>query len=290
MSDVTIETARPSVWRKMRGNTGALIGGTLLAGIILIALLAPLLAPHDPIAQDLSRRLLPPFWHDRAVPEHLLGTDHLGRDYLSRMIYGARVSLGVGLAVILVSGAIGITLGLIAGYFGGWIDMVISFAITTRLSLPIVLVALAAVALGGASLTTLITVLGLLLWDRFAVVTRAAAQSLRHQEFIMGLRSIGASRMRILFLEILPNMRATILVVVSLEVANVILLEAALSFLGLGVRPPTPSWGLMISEGRDNILFDPWLIALPGSALCLLVLAVNLFGDGMRDITGPARK
>ena len=290
MSDVTIETARPSVWRKMRGNTGALIGGTLLAVIILIALLAPLLAQHDPIAQDLSRRLLPPFWHDRAVPEHLLGTDHLGRDYLSRMIYGARVSLGVGLGVILVSGAIGITLGLIAGYFGGWIDMVISFAITTRLSLPIVLVALAAVALGGASLTTLITVLGLLLWDRFAVVTRAAAQSLRHQEFIMGLRSIGASRMRILFLEILPNMRATILVVVSLEVANVILLEAALSFLGLGVRPPTPSWGLMISEGRDNILFDPWLIALPGSALCLLVLAVNLFGDGMRDITGPARK
>ncbi|MEH6830038.1 MAG: ABC transporter permease [Sulfitobacter sp.] len=290
MSDVNIETARPSVWRKLRGNTGALIGGTLLAVIILIALLAPLLAPHDPIAQDLTRRLLPPFWHDRSVPEHLLGTDHLGRDYLSRMIYGARVSLGVGLGVILVSGTIGITLGLIAGFFGGWIDLVISFAITTRLSLPIVLVALAAVALGGASLTTLITVLGLLLWDRFAVVTRAAAQSLRHQEFIMGLRAIGASRTRILFLEILPNMRATILVVVSLEVANVILLEAALSFLGLGVRPPTPSWGLMISEGRDNILFDPWLIALPGSALCLLVLAVNLFGDGMRDITGPARK
>ncbi|MAP14002.1 ABC transporter permease [Sulfitobacter dubius] len=290
MSEVTMETARPSLWRKMRGNTGALIGGTLLAGIILIALLAPLLAPHDPIAQDLTRRLLPPFWHDRSVPEHLLGTDHLGRDYLSRLIYGARVSLGVGLGVIFVSGAIGITLGLLAGYFGGWIDMVISFAITTRLSLPIVLVALAAVALGGASLITLITVLGLLLWDRFAVVTRAAAQSLRHQEFIMGLRAIGASRTRILFLEILPNMRATILVVVSLEVANVILLEAALSFLGLGVRPPTPSWGLMISEGRDNILFDPWLIALPGSALCLLVLAVNLFGDGLRDITGPARK
>lgn len=290
MADTTSETARPGLWRKMRGNTGALIGGTLLAVIVLIALFAPLLAPHDPLAQDLTRRLLPPFWHDRSVPEHLLGTDHLGRDYLSRLIFGARVSLGVGLGVILVSGAIGITLGLLAGYFGGWIDMVISFAITTRLSLPIVLVALAAVALGGASLSTLISVLGLLLWDRFAVVTRAAAQGLRHQEFIVGLHAIGASRARILFLEILPNMRATILVVVSLEVANVILLEAALSFLGLGVRPPTPSWGLMISEGRDNILFDPWLIALPGSALCLLVLAVNLFGDGLRDITGPARK
>ncbi len=290
MSEATVETARPTFWRKMRGNSGVMIGGSLLTIIILIAVLAPLLAPHDPLAQDLTRRLLPPFWHDRSVPEHLLGTDHLGRDYLSRMIYGARVSLGVGLGVILVSGTIGITLGLFAGYFGGWIDMIISFVITTRLSLPIVLVALAAVALGGASLTTLITVLGLLLWDRFAVVTRAATQSLRHQEFIMGLRAIGASRVRILFLEILPNMQATILVVVSLEVANVILLEAALSFLGLGVRPPTPSWGLMISEGRDNILFDPWLIALPGSALCVLVLAVNLFGDGMRDITGPAKR
>ncbi|MGR3761581.1 ABC transporter permease [Roseobacteraceae bacterium NS-SX3] len=290
MAAETTETARPGVWRKMRGNTSVVIGGTLLAVIVLAAVFAPLLAPHDPLAQDLTRRLLPPFWHDRSVPEHLLGTDHLGRDYLSRLIYGARVSLGVGLGVILVSGAIGITLGLLAGYFSGRIDMLISFAITTRLSLPIVLVALAAVALGGASLKTLITVLGLLLWDRFAVVTRAAAQSLRHQEFVMGLRAIGASRARILFLEILPNMRAMILVVVSLEVANVILLEAALSFLGLGVRPPTPSWGLMISEGRDNILFDPWLIALPGSALCVLVLAVNLLGDGLRDITGPARK
>lgn len=284
------ETRPATIWQKARRNSGVMIGGTILLLIVLIAIFAPLIAPHDPIEQDLTRRLLPPFWHDRAVPGHLLGTDHLGRDYLSRLIFGARVSLGVGLAVILVSGAIGITLGLMAGYFGGWIDMVISFAITTRLSLPIVLVALAAVALGGASLTTLITVLGLLLWDRFAVVTRAAAQGLRHQEFIMGLRAIGASRARILFCEILPNMQSTILVVVTLEVANVILLEAALSFLGLGVRPPTPSWGLMISEGRDNILFDPWLIALPGSALCLLVLAVNLFGDGMRDITGPVRK
>lgn len=286
----TDTSARNAHLRRLLRNSGVTLGGGIVVAMILLALLAPLIAPHSPFDQDLTRRFLPPFWHDRAVPGHLLGTDHLGRDYLSRLIYGSRISLGVGFGVILVSGSIGITLGLIAGYFGGIADMVISFLITTRLSLPIVLVALAAVALGGASLVTLITVLGLLLWDRFAVVTRAAAQSLRSSEFIKGLHAIGASPARILFLEILPNMRSAIIVVITLEVANVILLEAALSFLGLGVRPPTPSWGLMIAEGRENILFDPWLIALPGAALCILVLAVNLLGDGLRDFTGPRKK
>ena len=290
MSDVAVPNTLAVYIRRALRNSGVTIGGGVLLMFILMAVFAPLLAPHDPYAQDLTRRFLPPFWHDRSVSEHLLGTDHLGRDYLSRLIYGAQVSLGVGAGVIAIAGAIGITLGLLGGYFGGRVDMAISFIITTRLSLPIVLVALAAVAIGGASLQTLITVMGLLLWDRFAVVTRAATQSLRSQEFITGLKAIGASPARILFLEILPNMQSTILVVVTLEVANVILLEAALSFLGLGVRPPTPSWGLMIAEGRDNILFDPWLIALPGSLLCVLVLAVNLFGDGMRDITGPKRR
>ncbi|WP_417280367.1 ABC transporter permease [Celeribacter sp.] len=276
--------------RRAVGNSGVLIGGTVLLLMVIAALFAPVLAPHDPYAQDLTQRFLPPFWQDRSVPEHLLGTDHLGRDYLSRLIYGARVSLGVGLGVILISGVIGISLGLVAGYFGGLTDMIISFLITTRLSLPIVLVALAAVAFAGASLGTLITVLGLLLWDRFAVVSRAAAQSLRGRDFIKGLRAIGASQFRILFLELLPNIRSALIVVVTLEVANVILLEAALSFLGLGVRAPTPSWGLMIAEGRENILFDPWLIALPGGALCILVLAVNLLGDGLRDVTGGRLK
>lgn len=283
-------TRSTPLWRKAARNSGVAIGGSVLLVMLIVAIFAPLLAPHDPFLQDLTSRFLPPFWSDRSVPEHLLGTDHLGRDYLSRLIYGARVSLGVGAGVVIVSGIIGITLGLLAGYFGGWVDVAISFVITTRLSLPIVLVALAAVALGGASLATLITVLGLLLWDRFAVVTRASTQSLRNQEFIQGLRAIGASWPRILFLEIMPNMKSAILVITTLEVANVILLEAALSFLGLGVRPPTPSWGLMISEGRENILFEPWLITLPGAALCILVLAVNLFGDGVRDLTGTVRK
>ncbi|MFT3689592.1 ABC transporter permease [Paenirhodobacter sp.] len=274
----------------VRGRGALIAGGGVVVLIALVALLAPLIAPHDPYAQDLTRRVLPPFWMPGTDPAHWLGTDHLGRDYLSRLIYGARISLGVGFGVVAVSAVIGVSLGLIAGYFGGLADMAISFLITTRLSLPIVLVALAAVAFAGASLTTLITVLGLLLWDRFAVVSRAAAQSLRSRDFIKGLRAIGAGQARILFLEILPNMRSSLIVVLTLEVANVILLEAALSFLGLGVRAPTPSWGLMISEGRDNILFDPWLIALPGAALCVLVLAVNLLGDGLRDITGGRLK
>lgn len=284
------EGMRPRLWRKALRNTALMIGGGVVLLMALIAVLAPLIAPHDPYAQDLTQRLLPPFWMPGTDPAHWLGTDHLGRDYLSRLIYGARISLGVGFGVVAVSAVIGISLGLVAGYFGGLADMAISFLITTRLSLPIVLVALAAVAFAGASLTTLITVLGLLLWDRFAVVSRAAAQSLRSRDFIKGLRAIGASQARILFLEMLPNMRASLIVVLTLEIANVILLEAALSFLGLGVRAPTPSWGLMISEGRDNILFDPWLIALPGAALCVLVLAVNLLGDGLRDITGGRLK
>ena len=209
---------------------------------------------------------------------------------MSRVIYGARISLFIGIAAMFISALIGTTLGVAAGYFGGKTDIAITFMITTRLSMPVILVALAVVALIGSSLEIVIFVLGFLIWDRFAVVTRAATQSLRHQEFISGLQAIGARWPRILFLEILPNMRGTILVVMTLEIANAILLESALSFLGLGVRPPMPSWGLMIAEGRENILFDPWLVALPGAMICLLVLAVNLLGDGMRDLTGEARK
>ena len=274
---------RRKLWRRVGRSAGIRIGGGLLVLIAFIALFAPLLAPHDPIAQDLTRRLLPPFWQMGTDPLHWLGTDHLGRDYLSRLIYGARVSLGIGLGVTLCAGLIGTMLGLLAGYFGGKTDMLISFIITTRLSLPIVLVALAAVALGGASLQTLAIVLSLLLWDRFAVVVRSATQGLRNREFVQATVSFGASSLHVMLRGILPNLRNTLIVVATLEVANVILLEAALSFLGLGARPPTPSWGLMIAEGREQILFDPWLIALPGSALCLLILAVNLLGDGVRD-------
>ena len=287
MSDVTIETARPSVWRKMRGNTGALIGGTLLAAIILIALLAPLLAPHDPIAQDLSRRLLPPFWHDRAVPEHLLGTDHLGRDYLSRLMYGARISLVIGTCTALISGVLGTSLGVIAGYFGGRIDALITFLVTVKLSIPTILLALAVVQLVGGSLTVVVLVLGFLLWHQFAVVARAVTLQIRDMDYITAARTIGCSRSRILFTEILPNLINQIIVVLTLTIASAIVIEAALSFLGVGVKPPLPSWGIMIAEGRSHIFFRPWLVMIPGAALFALVLAINLLGDGLRDVTTP---
>ena len=281
---------RAPLWRRALAHRSVLLAAALLAPLVLVAVFAPIIAPHDPYAQDLTRRIVPPSWMEGGQPNHILGTDHLGRDYLSRLLYGARVSLGVGFGVALVAALIGTTLGLLAGYFGGRIDMAISFLITWRLALPVVLVALAAVALGGASLRNLILVLGLLLWDRFAVVARAATQSLRAREFVTAAQALGASHSRILITELLPNITTQLIVVGTLEVANAILLEAALSFLGLGVRTPTPSWGLMIAEGREHILFDAWLITFPGLALLVLVLAINLLGDGMRDATAPASR
>jgi peptide/nickel transport system permease protein len=275
---------------KGRRNLSLVIGMSIVALLVAMALLAPWLAPYDPIDQNLARRLIPPAWMDGGSAQNWLGTDHLGRDYLSRLIHGARVSLGVGFGVVMVAGVIGTVLGIVAGYFGGRVDMAISLVLTTRLAMPIVLVALAAVALVGSSLRTLTAVLALLLWDRFAVVVRATTQSLRNREFVAAARALGCSHARVIFGEVLPNLVNTLVVVATLEIAQAILLEAALSFLGLGVQAPTPSWGLMIAEGREHILFDPWLIAFPGALLFLLVLAINLLGDGLRDTLAPGQR
>lgn len=273
-----------------RRHLSLVVGLGIVALLVAMALLAPLIASHDPIEQNLARRLVPPAWMDGGGPANWLGTDHLGRDYLSRLIHGARVSLGVGFGVVLVAGTIGTVLGIVSGYFGGRVDMAISLVLTTRLAMPIVLVALAAVALVGSSLRTLTAVLALLLWDRFAVVVRATTQSLRNREFVTAARALGCSHARVIFGEMLPNLVNTLVVVATLEIAQAILLEAALSFLGLGVQAPTPSWGLMIAEGREHILFDPWLIAFPGALLFLLVLAINLLGDGLRDTLAPGQR
>jgi peptide/nickel transport system permease protein len=266
--------------------------GPLTAAIVVLlfaalAIVAPLIAPYDPYAQDLLARVVPPVWHDRGTWTHLLGTDNLGRDYLSRLLYGARVSLSIGLTTAATSAVIGSALGVTAGYFGGRIDALISFLITARLAMPVILVALAVVALFGSSYIVVISVLGLLLWDRFALVLRGATQQVRHLDFVTASRIEGASHWYVMRRDILPNVANAIVVVATLEVGQAIVLEAALSFLGLGVPAPIPSWGLMLSEGKSYILFDPWMITIPGICLFLLVLSINMVGDGLQDMMAP---
>ncbi|HBI83997.1 ABC transporter permease [Orrella sp. NBD-18] len=274
----------------MLKNKALSIGGGLLLLIIMIAIFAPLLAPFDPYVQDLSNRTAPPFWYENGSWLHPLGTDQLGRDYLSRLMYGARISLLIGLSVAVISGLIGTTMGMLAGYFGGRVDMLVSFLVTTRLSMPVILVALATVAIVGGSLWVVILVLGLLKWDRFAVVMRSATQQVRAMEYVSAAQSAGASTSRILLTEVLPNVMPQLIVIATLEAASAILLEAALSFLGLGVQPPLPSWGLMISEAKSYMFFSFWLIAIPGSALALLIFAINLAGDGLHHLFTPQER
>ena len=276
--------------RRVRGHQGMIIGSLIVISVILVSLLAPLLSPHDPYQQDLMKRLIPPVWDSRGSWEHILGTDHLGRDYLSRLMYGARISLLIGIGAALISGIIGTIMGVMAGYFGGRVDMVVTFMVTVRLSMPVVLVALAVVAIVGGSLQVVITVLGLLLWDRFAVVMRSSTLQIRSMDYVSAAQAVGCSTSRILATEVMPNVVNNLIVIATIEIAHAIILEAALSFLGLGVQPPLPSWGLMVSEGKDMMLFEPWLITIPGVALFLLVLAINLMGDGVRDITAPENR
>jgi peptide/nickel transport system permease protein len=281
------ELTRPSALRRVAGHPGLVIGLALLGICLAVALLAPLIAPHDPYVQDLNARLVPPVWYEKGSWVHPLGTDNLGRDYLSRTLYGARISLLIGLSVMLISGMIGTALGLVAGYFGGRVDLVVNFIVTARLAMPVVLVALAVVAMIGGSLLVVILTLGLLKWDRFAVVMRSATMQVRALDYVVAAEAAGAGRLRVLAGEILPNVLPHLIVVATVEAGSAILLEAALSFLGLGVQPPLPSWGLMVAEAKSFMFFSFWLIAIPGTALAALVLGINMIGDGLRDVLAP---
>ena len=271
------------------GMAGFAIGIAIVGVIVVVALVGNYFVPHDPFTQDLGNRLKPPFWMEDSQPGHLLGTDQLGRDYLARLAYGARISLLIGIMTVITSGLIGITLGVLGGFFGGRVDDAVLFAITTRLSIPVVLVALAVVGLMGSGLGLVVATLGLLLWDRFAVVARATTMQIRNLDYVNAARCAGASTPHLLIKEILPNIASHLAVVATLEMALAILLEAALSFLGLGVPPPLPSWGLMIAEGKDYMFFSPWVIMVPGVALFVLVLGINLVGDGLRNLLGSER-
>lgn len=288
MADDIIDlTPKERMIRKAKSHLGFQFGAFIVVTFALIAILAPLIVPHDPYVQNLSNRLLSPVWNEQGTWQHILGTDHLGRDYLSRLIYGARISMGVGFGAATLGCLIGVTIGLSAGYLGGRVDQAASFLLTCQLALPSLLLAMALVFFVGSSVATLVIVLGVLHWQYYMVVTRTLTRQIRSLEYVSAARSIGSTDRQILFYEILPNLLNQIIVVFSLEMAVVIIHEASLSFLGVGVQPPTASWGLMIAEGKTMMYFKPYLVMIPGAALFLLVLAVNLLGDGIRDITAP---
>jgi peptide/nickel transport system permease protein len=273
--------------RRALKHASLLFGGATVVIFACVALLAPWVAPLDPFHQDLTRRLIDPVWGEGGTWANILGTDGLGRDTLSRLIHGARVSLMVGFGAACIAMVVGSAIGIVGGYFGGRIDALVIYLINVKLAMPGLVIALALVSIVGGSLTALVLILGFLTWDRFAVVTRSATQQLRSDEFIIAARATGAGIPRILFYEVLPNVANQIIVVASLEIAVVILIEAALSFLGLGVQPPTPSWGLMIAEARGFMFFKPHLVLFPGVAIFVLVMAINMAGDGLRDVSAP---
>jgi len=294
MSDEATSTSHAGVQvvsstrRGVRHRSSLFLGALGLTIVLICAIFAPLLTPYDVDGQDVLDRRLPPIWtkwtdpESLATREHILGTDNLGRDYWTRLIYGARISLIVGFAGALISGLIGTAIGVSAGYFGGRVDLAVNFMIQTRLSVPVTLVALASVTAFGGSLGLIIALCGVFLWDRAAVVTRAVTRQIMTLDYILAAKAIGLSDLRIMLQVILPNLMTPLIVVLTIEMGQAILFEAALSFLGLGVAPPAPSWGLMLAEGKEDIFFAPWAITLPGAALFLLVLSTTLIGDGLQ--------
>lgn len=287
--------ARRRLLRKPRGRLRtllrrsplAVVGLAIIGLVLLAAALAPVLATRDPIEQSLAFALTPPFWMERGSLESPLGTDHLGRDVWSRMLYGSRISLLVGVAAALLGGSIGVLAGVTAGYYGGRVDTVIMRIVDLNLAFPLILLALAIAAALGPSLQNLIIVMAVTTWMIYARVVRGVTLTLREREFVLAARAVGATDIRIMLLHVVPNLVAPILVIGTLEVARVILMESALSFLGLGVPPPTPTWGRMLSEGRDYLTVAPWIAAFPGVAIMVTVLGINMLGDGMRDILDP---
>jgi peptide/nickel transport system permease protein len=265
----------------------AVFGVAVLALMSGSALLAPWIAPWDPGRQILLKRLRPPAWQARGMLEHPLGTDHLGRDILSRILYGGRISLAVGVSSVALSALLGVTLGLLAGFHGGRADAIIMRVVDVFLAIPYILLAMGVVFALGPSLVNVILVMGITRWVQFARIVRADVLSIREREFVSGARARGNRSTRLLLRHVLPNALTPIIVVATLELAFMIIYESALSFLGLGVQPPTPTWGWMLSDGRNYLGTAWWLATFPGLAIMLTVLAVNLLGDWLRDTLDP---
>ncbi len=269
--------------RKRAGAVGLII----VTLNVVVALLAPAISPHDPLDQDVARRLLPPAWLAGGGPEHLLGTDQLGRDILSRIIHGSRISLLIGLLSVVLSLPLGVCLGLLAGYFTGRLDDITMRIADVQLAFPFILLAITVAGVLGPSLGNVILILAVGGWVIYARLARGQVLSLREKEFIEAARSLGGGNFRILFRHVLPNVVSPIIVVGTFAVAQMILLESSLSFLGLGVQPPTPSWGGMLNDGRAYITVAWWLTTFPGAAIMLTVLGINFVGDWLRDLLDP---
>jgi peptide/nickel transport system permease protein len=294
MAVVVAERARPETaeslafLRRLAARRTALFGLVVVVIVVLTALAAPLISPFDPIEQDLGDlRLKAPGFRDAAGRVHLLGTDHLGRDLLARVIHGARPALLVGFAAVAISGLIGMAAGLIAGYFGGHLDDLLMRLADIQLAFPFILLAIAVIGVLGPSLATIIVVIGVSSWVVYARIVRGAVLTLREREFVQAALALGVSDARVLLRHILPNALTPWLVVATLDMARVIVIESALSFLGLGVQPPTPTWGGMLADGRVYVSTAWWLATFPGLAILITVLGINLFGDGLRDTLDP---
>ena len=277
-------------WHYFRQNKGAMLGLVVFATIVFVAILAPVFAPHAPNQQYREAFLTPPFWQDGGSLEFILGTDAVGRDILSRLIHGARYSLFIGIIVVMISLVGGIFIGLLAGYFRGWVDTLIMRVMDIILAFPSLLLALVLVAILGPSLTNAMIAIAIVYQPHFARLTRAAVMAEYNRDYVTSSRLAGAGHFRLMFLTILPNCLAPLIVQATLSFSNAILDIAALGFLGMGAQPPTPEWGTMLAEAREFVLRAWWVVTFPGIAILVTVLAINLMGDGLRDALDPKLK
>jgi peptide/nickel transport system permease protein len=275
------------ILKELVRNKAALLGLGIVLLVVVAALCAPLISPVDPFLQEVTHRLKPPLWTGEDGQTYYLGTDHLGRDILSRLIYGSRISLVIGVCAVSLAGTLGTLLGLVAGYQGGRIDDLCMRLTDTMLAMPFILLALAVIAVLGSSLQNIIFVLGITSWVSYARVVRAEVLTLRTREFVAAAQALGGRGARIIFRHLLPNVLTPVIVIATLEVARMIILESALSFLGLGVQPPTPTWGGMLADGRAYLSTAWWLATVPGLCIMLSVLGINLLGDWLRDVLDP---
>jgi len=286
--------ARPGAlaefWHYFSMNHGAVVGLVVFALLVLVAIFAPLIAPHLPNEQYRDALLTPPMWWQGGTPKFILGTDAVGRDMLSRLIFGARYSLFIGLVVVTFALTSGIILGLLAGYFRGWVDTLIMRVMDIILSFPSLLLALVLVAILGPGLFNAMLAIAVVLQPHFARLTRAAVMAEKNREYVVSAKVAGAGHLRLMLVTILPNCLAPLIVQATLSFSNAILEAAALGFLGMGAQPPTPEWGTMLAAAREFILRAPWVVTFPGLAILITVLAINLIGDGLRDAFDPKLK